>query len=640
MRGKTWVSTILKTLPLVLMACAWILVQSSGPLLAAGAISVSASPQTIAPNGTSAISGDNGSATNSIVLSISPANLGTFASCTCTSYRLNNPSNSNPFFSFSDTFVSNGTPGTATITASDFFGNVTVGTTTVTITRPTLSVTPTALNFQALAGRVAHSVQTGQVTLSATNGVVNYTTSISYNTGEPTGWLSVNPASSSVAPGQPLPVTVTADNSNLPAGSFTARITFTNSSSPTNINLVTVTFNNQAPPTATNTPLPPTATNTPFPTTATGRTTATTLQVSGTITISGKVTVNGVGASGLTVRLNGGSYQQTDSDGNYRFANLQAGRYQPVVLVDPNKYTSLDGYARATDVNGYVYAVIPVSDNQNVTGINFNLATATTASTTVATTVAPTTAPTTVVITPRLPTQTDSGLPPAPTPTFTPTPNPDFAGCQPLAPLANVLSFNYCTAQSPTDPNVFRVDVLVYNATNINIDLSNTLIFNLQAGTQTRKPAVSTGKVSVSGDGSQLIWSGFQLAPGQAATLSFYITKAAGSLALINSIKVTGVNLVTGSPFAAILPAIQAQAGRGQSPIYPIGGNGNGNGTPANGPGGGISNTPAPNLPNTGTHQSVQAAPPDFLALFSILLGLVLGGGCVFGVVWQLRRRQ
>ncbi len=664
MRGKTWVSIIFKTLPLVVIVCAWALVQYGVPLLAAGTITVSANPQTIGPNGSSAISGDNGSATDTIILSISPANLGTFASCNCTSYQLNNPNNSNPFFSFSDNFVSNGTPGTATITASDYFGKVTSGTTSVTIVQPTLSVTPTFLTFNTVAGQVAHSVQTGQVTLSATNGTVNYTSSIGYNNGEPTGWLSVSPASSSVAPGQPLPVTVTANNSNLPAGTFTARITFNNPGNPTNNTRLTVTFNNAAPPTATNTPAPPTATNTPVPptatntpapptatntpilTTAVGRTTATTLQASGTITISGKVTVNGVGASGLTVRLNGGNYRQTDSGGNYSFVNLQAGRYQPVLLVDPTKYTSLDGYPRATDVDGYVYAVIPVSDNQNVTGINFNLATATTATTTVATTtVATSTTVTTVAETPTPVATTASGLPPAPTPTFTPTPNSDFAGCQPPAPLANVLSFNYCTTQSPTDPNQFRVDVLVFNATNLNIDLSNTLIFNLQAGTQTRKPAVSTGKVSVSGDGSQLIWSGFQLPPGQPATLSFFISKAAGSVGLINSIKVTGVNLVTGSPFSAILPSIQAQAGRGQSPIYPIGGsgngngNGNGNGTPSRGQGG-VSNTPAPSLPNTGTRQSIQTATPDFLALLSIGLGLALGGGCIFGVVWQLRRRR
>jgi hypothetical protein len=337
------------------------------------------------------------------------------------------------------------------------------------------------------------------------------------------------------------------------------------------------------------------------------------------------VLVNGVGVAGIGIRLAGGTYTQTGTNGNYSFANLAAGNYQPAVLVDPNIYKSVDNLAKATDATGYSYSVINLAADQNLSGINFNLSIPTATTTPVATTTTAATIPNTTTRTPTL----------APTtPTTTTEGGLDFPGCEPPTPLAQVLSFNYCTSQSPSDPNLFRVDVLVFNATTVNIDLSHTFTFGLTPGSQVRRTSVSTGKIGVSSDDKQLVWDSYQLPPGQKATLTFYITRAANAATLVDSIKVSGLNPLKKSVFTAILPALIAQSGTGQSPIYPIQGD-----TDSGTAGQGGGDVPG-GLPSTGAQASVTSPESNFNEVLVALGGLALSALGALALAHRLKRKS
>lgn len=88
---------------------------------------------------------------------------------------------------------------------------------------------------------------------------------------------------------------------------------------------------------------------------------------SGNSSISGQVTLDGNPANNFTLRLNGGNYQNTNSNGNYDFTKLTAGNYEITLIDNTSQYVA---------VNGVYTDTISLSDNQNVSGINFSLITA------------------------------------------------------------------------------------------------------------------------------------------------------------------------------------------------------------------------------------------------------------------------
>ena len=84
---------------------------------------------------------------------------------------------------------------------------------------PVLTVAPAALTFTSTVGGANPASQT--VTLTATNGPITYTTSVS-------GALSVtvSPVSGTVNPGTNQPVTISVNSTGLAAGTYTATVTF------------------------------------------------------------------------------------------------------------------------------------------------------------------------------------------------------------------------------------------------------------------------------------------------------------------------------------------------------------------------------------------------------------------------------
>jgi hypothetical protein len=536
----------------------------------------------------------------------------------------------------------------ATITFTDALtptDNASVSITFTIAGAPTLSISPSGLVFNAVAGGANPAPLTTNLSAAnGANGTITYGSIMAYGGGQPTGWLSDSPNTATIANGSAQPISVMVNIAGLSMGTYNGTITFTDKAVPSDTVTLNVTLNVAAPTTTpiitTTTTLAPTTTTpiittttTPAPTTATTTTpapTTTTITtrprttISRTTTsvntgrISGQVLINGNGISAITLRLNGGNYQQTDADGNFSFADLAGGDYNLTVLVDSNIYSSNDGFSKATDVAGYVHPIIHLDTNQISASNNFNLQTNT----------PPTNVPTTVTTTRPIITPTT-----APVTTTQGGGEPDFPGCPPPNPLPKVLSFNYCVTQSPTDPNTFNLSINLYNDTQENLDLSHTLILNLSQGATTRPKTVSNGNVTTSADGSQVIWSNIQLAPGQSASLSFYISKAAKSATLVQDIKVTGLKQALHSSFNTILPAILAKIGTGQEAIYPITDQSNPTGTQPTGQGGGD----IVGLPATGQGESISGVAPILLILLLSLAALAVGSS--LGLVWWRKSR-
>lgn len=487
---------------------------------------------------------------------------------------------------------------------------------------PTISTQPAnvSLVFNAAAG--GSNPAALSVTLKfngAGSSGISYSSSINYSSSQ-TNWLSLNPGSGSIAAGGTQSVTVNASTGNLAVGTYNATIVF---SGPSNNVSVPVAFNVTV---AAPTPTPVVATPTPVVTTTTTTTATTTTPVTTTTTtaatttsnngqggnnaptssISGRVFINNAGAGGIVVRLNGGNYRTTDGNGYFTFGHLAPDTYHLTVLVDPKQYISTDGYSQATDIAGYSHPIISLGESENVTDEDFNLQSAT------ATT----------------PSSSGGG---GPTATPTPIGNSDFSGCQPPSFLPNVLSLNYCVSKSPTDPNLFQINFVLHNATHDNLDLSHTLVFALQPGTNIQRNSSSQGQTNLSPDGKQLSWSGLSLAPGQSVSLNVYMTKAANSLTLLQSVNVTGVNLTLNSPFSAVLPAVLAQAGVGSDPITsstnsataPAGTSSSGSGS-VNIPGG---------LPQTGVTAVANSDSTSLALVLLWLFAIVILGGLIL-LVW------
>lgn len=494
---------------------------------------------------------------------------------------------------------------------------------------PTLSTQPANVSLVFNAAQNGSNPASLSVTLKANNGSLSYNASINYSSGQ--GWLSVNPSSGTIPNGGSQTLTVNATTGNLAVGTYSANIVFSSSSNSTV--RVPVTFNITVPM-PTPTPILVTSTTTvPVTTTATTSTTtvpttSTTTQGSGgsnttpaggggnnapTASISGRVFINNAGASGIVVRLNGGNYRTTDGNGYFTFGSLAPDTYHLTVEVDPTQYQSLDGFSQSSDIPGYDHPVISVADGDNIKGADFNLASIT---------------PTTVATTSTTTTNSGGG---GSVSTPTPTKSSGLGNCQSPTPLPNALSLNYCVSQSANDPNLFQVNFVLSNQTKDNLDLSHTLVFALQTGTTIQRTTNSQGQTNLSPNNSQISWSGLSLAPGQSASLSLVMTKAADNLTLIQSINVTGIDTTINSPFSAVLPAVLAQTSVGSDPIAPLG-----NSTPgaggATGGGTGNTNTGPVNipsgLPQTGASAVTQNNSIGLLAiwLFAIVVlsGLIL----------------
>lgn len=235
----------------------------------------------------------------------------------------------------------------------------------------------------------------------------------------------------------PLPIYPTATPIVSPTPAPTATTVGPGTPTPTNTATTTVGPGTPTPtnttvgpgtPTPTKTSGTPVATATPTKTSGTPGATATPTKTgvptatptrkptvgpppSGNSSISGQVTLNGSPASNFTLRLNGGNYQNTDTNGNYNFSKLTAGTYNLTLIVDQNKYVAQNGVYTDT---------VSLSDNQNVGGINFSLITAgsaptftpggPTATTGTATTTSSTPSATPVVVNTPTPTSTASGV--------------------------------------------------------------------------------------------------------------------------------------------------------------------------------------------------------------------------------------
>jgi hypothetical protein len=83
--------------------------------------------------------------------------------------------------------------------------------------------------------------------LNATNGTVNYTSSISYGSGA-TGWLTMNPSTYTITPNGSAWIPVTVSVGSLAAGTYTATITCTDTANAADRATVTVTFVVTLPP--------------------------------------------------------------------------------------------------------------------------------------------------------------------------------------------------------------------------------------------------------------------------------------------------------------------------------------------------------------------------------------------------------
>jgi uncharacterized protein (TIGR03437 family) len=93
---------------------------------------------------------------------------------------------------------------------------------TLTIPAATMTASPTSLTFnQTLGGQVPASQN---VTISASGGTVAFTTSVGYQSGQPTGWLNAT-QSGSIAAGSTGTVAVSVNGSSLAAGTYNGTVT-------------------------------------------------------------------------------------------------------------------------------------------------------------------------------------------------------------------------------------------------------------------------------------------------------------------------------------------------------------------------------------------------------------------------------
>lgn len=204
-----------------------------------------------------------------------------------------------------------------------------------------------------------------------------------------------------------------------------------------------------------------------------------------------------------------------------------------------------------------------------------------------------------------------------------------FPGCTAPTATAGNVGFGYCLTKSPTNPAVFNITLSLTNRTTQTLDFSHTVVCNMHAGVAIGQISGPTDRAAAAANGTQFVWHASVLAPGQSASVSYFVTKAANSLLLVDSIKITGVNTALNSPFTAILPQIEAETGITLDLIPQAKVLGTSGGTAQGG---------APNLPPAGFAPTTAPNQPDKQsALLLLLADVVLGG---VGVVWLRRRTK
>jgi len=191
---------------------------------------------------------------------------------------------------------------------------------------------------------------------------------------------------------------------------------------------------------------------------------------------------------------------------------------------------------------------------------------------------------------------------------------PQFPDCPQASVAPGTATFLYCTTPSASDPTQFNITMIVSNLTTYDLDFSHTVVCNLQNGTRVSKVVTPANNITVSTANNTLIWVPAVIPAGQTRTVSFLITKAVDSAVLVQNVKITGINQLLKSPFAAALTKLQAETETRVTNLDVGGG--------------------TPNTPATGFGPAIQTQPDLTLPIL-----LLLGGVFVLSSFW-LRRRQ
>lgn len=153
----------------------------------------------------------------------------------------------------------------------------------------------------------------------------------------------------------------------------------------------------------------------------------------------------------------------------------------------------------------------------------------------------------------------ENGLP-AQAATTTPTATGEnFAPCSLPPAQPGVATFTYCLQRSPTNPNVYNINMRLNNNSQVSLDFSHTVVCVLGKGTVVGHVTAEPGAVTLQNSTNTATWHSSVLAPGASDSINFYITKAANNTILVNSVQISGLNLATNSPFTAVLPSFLAK---------------------------------------------------------------------------------
>lgn len=272
--------------------------------------------------------------------------------------------------------------------------------------------------------------------------------------------------------------------------------------------------------------------------------------------IKGKVLFQGQPLPGPAggVRLNGGSRQQTDGNGNYGYDNIKVGSYTVSLDVDPNVYSAV----------GSDSITVNVGVGQTVSDVNFNVVPkqATTA-TTVPTTA---TTPATTTVTP-VPTTTVPGLQ---------LPQPD---CVPVKPNKGLLELVICRQSilPPAQPGGgirYVVRFVVLNGLPNKIDIGNSVDIGLEPGTTIIAAQSDTGRTRTDSTNREVVWSGYTVDAQGTATLDLTLEgppAAAGqnNTAILDDVLLTATDTVTGGRYEGLVGNSASNASLTRTPLQP-----------------------------------------------------------------------
>ncbi len=275
--------------------------------------------------------------------------------------------------------------------------------------------------------------------------------------------------------------------------------------------------------------------------------------------IKGKVLLQGNPLPGSAggVRLNGGSRQQTDTNGNYGYDNIKAGSYTVSLDVDSNIYSAV----------GSDSLTVTVTDGQTVSDVNFNVVPkqVTTQATTTAVPPPANTTPTTTVT--PVATTTVPGLQ---------LPQPD---CVPVKPNKGVLELVICRQDvlPPLQPGGgirYVVRFIVLNGLPNKIDIGNSVDIGLDPGTGIIAASADTGRVRTDSVNREVVWSGYTVDAQGTATLDLTLEAkpaAAGqnNTAVLDDVLLTATDTVTGGRYEGFVGNSASNASLSRTPLQP-----------------------------------------------------------------------